>query len=160
MSIRKTELVTRDIGTAKVKGLPINASLQFEFSTSKAGYLTLLNLGTSGGVYVHVPNAYVGIRQARVDAGHTYSIPGPELLPWDRLRGLGLDYVEIGPPGWEHIAVLVSEEPLITPEIATQARPEAPFVKLTEEQIAELCNRLSEEPSDKWTSGVLSFLVG
>ncbi len=157
--VRKTELITRDVGTAKVKGLPINASLQFEFSTSKAGYLTLLNIGTSGMVYVHVPNAYVSPDRAIVDAGRSYAVPGPEMLPWDRMRQFGLDYVEIGPPGWEHIVVLVSEEPLISARTVATATSDCPFVKLTGDDIAELCDTLSEESVDRWSAGVLSFLV-
>ena len=37
-------LLTDGIVTAKVKSLPVNTSLQFEFTTGKAGYVTLLNI--------------------------------------------------------------------------------------------------------------------
>ena len=160
VTIRKTELVTRDIGTAKVKGLPINTSLQFEFSTERGGYVTLLNIGTSGSVYVHVPNAYVTVERARVDEGRSYAIPGAELLPWERLRQLGLDYVEVGPPGWEHIAVLISDQPLINARTLAKANLESPFVKLASNDIADLCETLSNEPADMWSASVLSILVG
>ena len=160
VTIRKTELVTRDIGTAKVKGLPINTSLQFEFSTERGGYVTLLNIGTSGAKYVHVPNAYVTLERAKVDGGWSYGIPGAELLPWERLRQMGLDYVEVGPPGWEHIAVLISDKPLVSVRMLAKASPEAPFVKLSSNDITELCETLTAEPADEWSAGVLSFLVG
>ena len=160
VTIRKTELVTRDIGTAKVKGLPINTSLQFEFTTLRSGHVTLINIGTSGSVYVHVPNAYVTLDNAKVDRARSYAIPGPELLPWERLRQLGLDYVEVGPPGWEHIAVLISDRPLVNSRVLASASSDAPFVKLAAEDIAELCETLSDEPAKQWTAGVLSFLVG
>jgi len=160
VTIRKTELVTRDIGTAKVKGLLINTSLQFEFTTLCSGYATLINIGTSGSVYVHVPNAYVTLDHAKVDRARSYAVPGPELLPWERLTQLGLDYVEVGPPGWEHIAVLISDRPLINSRVLARATSDAPFVKLAAEDIAELCDILTDEPADQWTAGVLSFLVG
>jgi len=160
VTVRKAELVTRDIGTAKVKGLPVNTSLQFEFSTQRSGYLTLLNIGTSGSVYVHVPNAYITLDHAKVDGGRSYAIPGPELLPWERLRQLGLDYVEVGPPGWEHIAVLVSDKPLINTHALARANSNAPFVKLGSGDIVGLCEKLSNAPTDTWSAGLLSFLVG
>jgi len=160
VSIRKTELVTRDIGTVKVRALPINTSLQFEFSTERSGYVTLLNIGTSGSIYIHVPNAYVTMERARVEGGHSYAVPGPELLPWERLRQLGLEYVEVGPPGWEHIAVLVSDSPLLDECSLYETDKDAPFVKLEIDDIASLFERISAAPEDSWSAGVLSFLVG
>ncbi len=160
VAIRKTELVTRDIGTARVQGLPINTSLRFEFISQRSGYITLLNLGTSGAVYVHVPNAYVGPEVAKVEGGRCYMVPGSELLPWERLRQLGLDYVEVGPPGWEHLAVLVSDEPLIGAPTLAKAGSAVPFVKLEIDEIADLCETLGNMPARAWTAGVLSFLVG
>lgn len=159
VQIRKTELVTRDIGTAKVKGLPINTSLQFEFTTLRSGYVTLINIGTSGSVYVHVPNAYVTLDHAKVDHARSYAIPGPELLPCEQLRRFGLDYVEAGPPGWEHIAALVSDEPVVGEHVLAQGRPDAPFVKLAPSDIEGLCEALGSLSSEAWTAGVLSFLV-
>ena len=157
---REIKAATRDIGTVKVRALPINTSLQFEFSTAKAGCVTLLNLGTSGALYVHVPNAYIGVHGARAESGRAYSVPGPELLPWEALQQHGLDYVEVGPPGWEHLVVLVSEKPLLTAEILARASGDSPFVKLDADEIAGMCERLSEQADDQWSAGVLSFLVG
>lgn len=156
--VNKRELVTRDIGTAKVKGLPVNTSLQFEFSTEKGGYVTLLNVGTSGSVYVHVPNAFVTLHQAKVEEGKYY-IPGPELLPWNRLRQLGLDYVEVGPPGWEHIAVLISDRPLISVQVMERADLDMPLIKLQNTELVSLFDTLINEPESSWAAGVLSFLV-
>jgi len=160
VTICKTELVTRNIGTAKVKGLPINTSLQFEFSTERAGFVTVVNIGTSGSVYLHAPNAYVGPSEAKVGAGKRYMIPGSDVLPWERLRQCGLDYVEVGPPGWEHLAVLVSHEPLIAASVAARSRHESPFVRLTSQEVDELGGLLTSMPPDNWSAAVLSFLVG
>jgi len=159
VTVRKRELVTRDIGTAKVKALPVNTSLQFEFTTARAGYVTLLNIGTSGGVYLHVPNAYVPLEETKVKARQTYSVPGPQLLPWDSLQRFGLDYVEIGPPGWEHIAVLISDQPVVRQATLARATGGEPFSELTPEEVAEMCDCLGERPPTAWSAGVLSFLV-
>ena len=139
MRIRKTALVTRNIGTVKVNALPIHTSLQFEFATAKAGCVTLLNLGTSGAVYVHVPNAYVGVDRARAECGRTYAVPGPEFLPWEALQQQGFDYVEVGPPGWEHLVVLISEKPVLAAGVLARSSGASPFVKLDADEIAEVC---------------------
>jgi hypothetical protein len=99
------------------------------------------------------------LEKAKVNRGRSYAVPGPELLPWERLRQLGLDYVEVGPPGWEHIAVLITDRPLITSNVIERASSDMPFVKLDAEDITELCDILADEPADQWTAGVLSFLV-
>jgi len=160
VALRKAELRTRDIGTAKVKALPINTSLQFQVTTRRAGYVTLLNIGTSGAVYVHVPNAYVGSAEARVAAGRTYSVPGAELLPPQRLAQCGLEYVEVGPAGWEHVAVLVSNEPLVGPDLLASVSSTSPFHKLTGEELGVFCARLAGLDPAAWSAGILSFLVG
>jgi len=158
--VRKADLHTRDVGTAKVKGLPINSSLQFEFTTERGGYVTLLNVGTSGKIYIHVPNCYVTHERAIVYGGRNYRIPGPELMPMQQLEQFGLNYIEVGPPGWEHIAVLVSNEPLFSAQVFERSAPEAPLIELMSEEISDLCNTLMNEPTGTWSAGVLSFLVG
>jgi len=160
VTIYKMDLRTRDIGVAKVKALPINTSLQFEFTTARPGFVTLLNIGTSGAVFLHVPNAYTDPAKASTTVSRSYAIPGSKLLPWDRLRKAGLDYVEIGPPGWEHIAVFVTGEPLIDPCVPARATTAMPFVKLQPEELDELCAKLRAWDAGTWSVGILSFLVG
>lgn len=159
VAVRKTDLVMRDIGTAKVKGLSVNTPLQFKFVTQRSGYVTLLNIGTSGATYVHVPNAFVSVEQAYVQPGHAFRIPGTHLLPWEQLRQAGLDYVEAGPPGWEHIGVIVSNEPLMDSRIVAGSSVQDPFPTLPRNDVVELCERLDNTPAGTWSSGVLSFLV-
>lgn len=157
--LQKTELVCRDIGNTPVKALPVNTSLQLEFTTARAGYVTVLNIGTSGSIRLHVPNTYVSPDEAKAVAGRRYQVPGSGLLPWEQLRQAGLDYVEVGPPGWEHLAVFVSERPLITPAVVRRSRPEEPFVALSPEEIESVCRCLADTDPGAWSVGVLSFLV-
>ena len=83
-----------------------------------------------------------------------------ELLPWERLREAGINYLEIGPPGWEHLAVFVSNKPLIDPVVSCRSRPAEPLVRLSPEEIACVCQRLADTESDTWSVGTLSFMVG
>jgi len=150
---------TRDIGTTKVKGLSTNSSLQLEFTTERPGFVTLINIGTSGSVYVHVPNAYVGRQEAEVVPARSYLIPGPELLPWEQLKQRNLDYVEVGPPGWEHIAVFVSDEPLTGLCTLYRATPLEPFVRFSDDELSNLCHLLDDMGPHTWSAAVISFLV-
>lgn len=157
--MRKIEMRTRDIGTKKVDLLPINSPLGFEILATRRGYATVLNVGTSGKVWLQAPNAYVGIEQSRVAPSTRYQVPGPILLPEESLRQNGLAYVEIGPPGWEELIVVLSEAPLVTEADLFRSTPNSPFVELEPERIEQLLDQLSEMPEETWAAGVLSFLV-
>lgn len=150
---------TRDIGTVPVHGLPINSALRFEVATKRSGYVTILNLGTSGAVYLHVPNAYVGIEAAKAEAERTYEIPGTDLLPFSQLQQRNMDYIEIGPPGWEHLAVLISDEPFAELSTTYRATPLSPFVELSDDELERLYQSLSGANPMDWSAGILSFLV-
>lgn len=151
--LSKSDLVTRDVGAAKVKALPIGRSLQFKIESGCAGCVTVLNFGTSGEVFVHVPSALVANRSVTVVANRQYFIPGPELFPWQ------WDYREEGPAGWEHMVGIVSDEPVLVAECLARSSAEAPIVKLTSQEVDQLHARLEALPAGSWTSHVLSFLV-
>jgi hypothetical protein len=158
--VRTRDVLTKDIGTVPVDGLPINSSLQFELTSKRAGYVTLLNIGTSGSIYLHVPNAYVGSTRAKVEeAGRRYYVPGPELLPREELSRAGLDYFEAGPPGWEHLAVIISHQPLVDEGMLARLTPRNPLAKFSHTEFADFCARLAKLGNKEWSVGVLSFLV-
>jgi len=158
--VRVSDGRARDIGAARVDGLPIGKSLQFEFTSRRTGYVTFINVGTSGKVWLHIPNAYVAAYEARAISDRKYEVPGPELLPVDQMRMAGLDdYVEIGPPGWEHVVVFVSDEPLLDSGVLCRARPDAPFVDLSSDELDALVGHLNSLQPEKWTAAALSFLV-
>lgn len=157
--MRKVELSSRDIGTRKVDALKINSSLQFEFIANRGGYATVLNVGTSGKVWLQTPNAYVGIDHSKVKAGTSCTIPGPELLPSDQLARQGLGYIEVGPPGWEELIVILTEQPIITAQDIFLSQASNPFVELSPKRIGLLMDQLADLSPDSWACGVLSFLV-
>ena len=109
---------------------------------------------------MQIPNAYVDLEASRVEAGRTYRVPGAELMPWERLRQDGLDYLEAGPPGWEHLVAIVSDTPFIDAGCLARARVEPPFAILSPAEISDFCDALSERSPKSWSAGVLSFLVG
>jgi len=151
-------LRTRDIGNTPVDSLRINSSLEFEFMSQRSGYATALNIGTSGAVKLNSPNAYVGIEEARVEAGQISSIPG-RLLPGGELSRRELSYLEVGPPGWEEPVVIVSPEPLATKADLFDSTKGSPFVALSTDRIAQIVDQLAELPEDAWSAGLLSFPV-
>ena len=157
--MKKVELRTRDIGNKKVDTLSINSDLQFEFMVNQKGYVTLLNMGTSGKIWLHGPNAYVGIEGSRAEAGRRYAVPGPELLPYERLAQQGLGYVEIGPPGWEELIVIVTDQPIITAQDVFSSTVNNPFAELSPKRVTQLVDQLAELEEDAWTCGLLGFLV-
>jgi len=133
----------------------MHSSLQLSFETMRAGLVTLLNIGTSGAVYVHVPNAFVSARGARAKAGEVYEVPGPQFLPWDRIQS----YTEEGPGGWEHIALIVSDDPLIDHGVVLRSTPKGPLVKLSENEVDKLTQKLDAIGPDRWAGALLSFQV-
>lgn len=159
VKVSKVELRTRDIGPKKVDTLAINTPLRFQFLANRSGYATVLNIGTSGKVWLHVPSAYVSTAQAKVQPGNSYQVPGPELLPDERLRQNNLAYLEIGPPGWEELIVIISNEPLVTEKDLLPSTAGSPFAVLPTDRIDELLEQLATLPDDAWDVGILSFLV-
>jgi hypothetical protein len=157
VTLAMKQLQTRDIGVnpVRVDALPIGSSLQFELSSTLAGYVTLINIGTSGKVWLQVPNPYVDPASARIEANQMHTVPGPQLLPDHCIPG----YFENGPAGWEHIAVTVTDTPIVDPRYLALASPSAPFIDLTSDEAAELAASLEDPPVGEYAVGLLSFLV-
>lgn len=160
VTLNMAALRGRDIGTsrndvARVDSLPIGGSLRFELTSTLAGYVTIVNIGTSGKSWLQVPNPFVSPEAARIEANQTITVPGPLLLPDSAVEG----YFELGPPGWEHMAVTVTDLPIVAPEFLQLASPEAPFIDLTTDAAAELAAALEEANPDQYAIGLASFLV-
>jgi len=156
VTIAKQEIQTRDIkpGNAamKAKSLKIGQSLAFTFTSRRNGYVTMLNLGTTGLTWLHIPSALCDIEAAQAQAGRYYNVPGRELFPWE------YDYYEDGPKGWEHIVVIVSDKPLIDKTILSRANPEMPIIQLSPQEVEQLRQSLAADEK-LWSAGVLSFYV-
>lgn len=154
--VDKLEMLTRDIGTRSVETLAVGDSLNFQFVSDVGGHVTVLNIGTSGKVWLHSPNAYVGMEGCVVESGRVYRVPGTELLPGNELSQNNLAYHETGPTGWEEMVVVVSKEPLVSGLDIAESSSESPLVELAPDLLLE---RIEELPRESWKSGVLGFLV-
>jgi hypothetical protein len=160
VAIEMAKISTRDVMGRKTNAVEINNSVAFQVMSKREGYVTLLNLGTSGRLHVLIPNQFVGTDAATVKANRLYSVPGEEFLPVEALRRAGFDgFVEAGPPGWEVLAVIVSNRPLTTTAILSSAEASGPFFTLHSNQVDEIITRLSELKPDEWSVGIVSFLA-
>ena len=149
----------RDIGCRKYDELRIGQSLAFEFVSPKDGYVTIINLGTSGRFWLHVPNVYVPVEQAVVKSNREYAIPGDLLLPPTELRRHGLDYMECGPVGWEELVILITPMPLMTKADIFEANVQSPFSAIQLLRLDSLFTQLNEMPASKVGYGVLGINV-
>jgi len=157
VNIQKRNLVTRDIGLTRAETLQVNDSLEFEFSTERSGFVTLLNIGTSGSVYLHIPNVYVNVMETKVNLNQVYYVPG-ELLP---LYEHGWNYIENGPSGWEHLAIIISDEPIpvVKNQLINRSKTDMAIVKLSGDEFEKLCTELSDWDENSWAVDVCSFYV-
>ena len=83
--LTKNNFLKKSVGNEKVNSLSINSHLQFEFTTERGGCVMMLNIGTSGSIFLHIPNAYIPAQEAVIFEG-SYKIPGKELLPYQQLQ--------------------------------------------------------------------------
>jgi hypothetical protein len=141
---------TRDIGVASVKILKIGSTLHFALSSRRAGYITVINLGTSGRFLLLCPGL-CSIAQSRVEPNRTYELPGRELFPY-----YDGDLVENGPAGWEHLVAIVSDQPLIDQRLLGAARNAVN--EIAPADLERMVARLDKTPS-QWSAGILSFMV-
>jgi hypothetical protein len=122
------------------------------------GYLTLINFGTSGSYWLISPHVYAGV-QRPIMANRTYAIPGPELLPWDRLRADGYGSVGAGKPyGEEGFVAFITPEPLLRPDDPRLNADEL-FAKIPERVLAELNAAFERLPNERKAVGTLRYVV-
>jgi hypothetical protein len=79
----------------------IGDTIQFSVRVNRDAYLTLINIGTSGDVTVIFPNRFHPSHFVR--AGQTVILPDP---------GWGFSFLVQGPPGFDQIKAVASEDPV------------------------------------------------
>jgi len=161
-NLKRKRYSTRDIviGPAKeveFDTLFVHEKVDFDLTSPRSGYVTIINLGTSGKFWLHVPNAYRPL--PRIEGRRAYQVPGPELLPEDKLEAAGLAFYESGPAGWEYIVVIVSDEPLMDTAVLGRFRDQAPVIELSSAELQGALDRLERMGRDHWAAGVAKFRV-
>lgn len=147
---------TRDaLAVAERHELEIGDSLRISGRTERGGFLSLVNIGTSGRCWVQIPNRLVEPEATRVDPWEAVSLPDERLMPLGRER---LDFVEGGPAGWEHIVAVVSKAPLFDLGFLEVEAKSAtgPFYEIPADSILR---HLGDQNVQHWDAGVLSFRV-
>ena len=150
VTLLKEDLGTSSIGPRDiaVNTLRIGQPLAFKLKAGRAGYLTFLDIGVDGVVYVAIPGC-CSPHNVQVSAGAWHSIPGEELFR--------ANITENGPPGWHHLAVIVSDTPLLGQDIVSRSSKSAPAVPLTPDNATALHRELAARAPDSWSASVLSF---
>jgi hypothetical protein len=161
-NLKRQRYSTRDIVTGPAREVEFDTlffheKVDFEFTSPRSGYVTVINPGTSGKFWLHVPNAQRPM--PRIEAGRPCQVPSPELLPEDKLEAAGLAYFERGPAGWEYIVVIVSDEPLMEAAVVARSRDQAPVIELSPAELQGALDRLERMGRDHWASGVARFRV-
>jgi hypothetical protein len=79
----------------------IGETVRFQLKTNRDAHITLVDIGTSGGITMLFPNRF---HQSHfVKGGETVTIPPPDA---------GFNLVVDGPPGIEQVRVIATEEPV------------------------------------------------
>lgn len=161
-NLKRKRYSTRDLVTGPAREVEFDTlffqeKVDFEFTSPRSGYVTVINPGTSGKFWLHVPNVKRPL--PRIEAGRAYQVPSPELLPEDKLEAAGLAYFERGPAGWEYIVVIVSDEPLMEATVVARSRDQAPVIELSPAELQGALDRLERMGRDHWASGVAKFRV-
>lgn len=83
------------------------------------------------------PNGFCQREKSRSETGGKYEIPGPVLLPWERLEGARYDgFMGGSPVDREHIIEIVSNNALIPDDLAKATDDKAPFRQLDQRAFA------------------------
>ncbi len=128
-------------------------TLDFSFISSKSGFVTIINLGTSGKMTILVPNALTGADTSfvKVEQGVQYRFPEsfmPELTEGS--------FIENSTSGLEGIYVLITERPLFNIEKTDNITG---LSSLSYNKVQALINKLKDQDPQSWGAGCLEFEV-
>jgi hypothetical protein len=177
--LRKSNLTQRDVGgltrdfSGKRKGQPVKGPritgvnkdcvrvgdpVDLSIQSPIRGYLTLVNIGTSGRYWLLSPHRYSG-HAVRLEPGWTYEIPGKDLLPRERLWDDGFESVGADAHlGEEGFVAFVTPKPLLNHDDA-RLLPEDLFWEVPDSLLAELDAAFAAIPDDQKAVGTLRYQI-
>lgn len=128
-------------------------SLGFSFTASSTGYVTILNLGTSGKMTVLAPNSLTGSDTGwvKTEQGVRYDFPKSFMPDFDEDA-----FIEDSSSGLEGIYTIITQQPLLSCH-KTGELTELTCISYSE--IKMIIESLNEMPSDSWSAGCLEFQV-
>ncbi len=146
----QTRLIEIDNYPAEYQVLQCGASLSFTFTAPITGFVSVLNLGTSGNISFLTPNSITG-SNVQVIANQTYRFPQTFMPTLDADI-----FIEQSKSGLEGIYVIITPQPLISVPVSGQltSLPELPYKK-----VIQFINNLKQIPKQNWAVGVQEFEV-
>ena len=147
----KTKEIKIKGALAKWNTLQKGDSLGFSFTASKSGYVTILNLGTSGKMTVLVPNAMTGSDSSwvKIEQGVRYDFPKSFMPDLDEDS-----FIEDSSSGLEGIYTIVSPQPLLSYKQTGQLTG---LPELSYSEVEKIIETLKKSPPESWSGGCLEF---
>lgn len=150
LRLDRPRMVTRDLGILRLDTVEIGSLFEMVIRTNRPGWLTLINLGSSGKNLLLAPNALSQLDGSWLAAGAVEEVPGQRLLPGALLR-------EQGPPGAQEVLALLSPEPLFS-KAEVDALASTGGI-LAEARLAALVEVLAASSTMVWHGAVLGVSV-
>ena len=151
---------TRDLNARPIKPVrtdsllvPLGSAVEIEIAPTVDGYLTLLDFGTSGRVWLMSPRP--GQLSVQVSKGQRYNCPGEPLLPKNLIKDGRI--VVTGATGRERVAALVTREPMAE-DLVQLCAGDTLFGLLNEPALVQLAERL-QRPGLILGAGLVDFEV-
>ena len=150
LRLDRPRMTPRDLGIVRLNTVEIGSPFEMVIRTNRPGWLTLINLGSSGKNLLLAPNALSHLDGSRLAADAIEEMPGQRLLPGARLT-------EQGPPGAQEVLALLSPEPLFS-EAEVDALASTGGI-LAEARLAALVEVLAASPTMVWHGAALGVSV-
>ena len=138
---------------AKWNTLRKGDSLNFSFTTSKSGFVTILNLGTSGKMTVLLPNALTGSDSSwvKTEQGVRYDFPKSFMPDLDEDS-----FIEDSSSSLEGIYTIVTPQPVLP---CKQTGQLTELSELSYSEVEKIIETLKNTPPETWSGGCLEFQV-
>lgn len=150
LAMERRWLTSRDLGIVRVDTIEIGTPFEAIIRAASAGWLTMINFGTSGLATLLCPNKLAGLVPSRLAPGEVEVMPGPRLLP-------GAYIEEKGPPGSQEVVAILTGTPLFE-EAELTALAAGGYI-LPEPRLSVLLERLDGLPPETWHGAALGVNV-